>query len=239
MCKQFKCIKIKSLLRQIPFILTLLLALGGFVVLVQGVLFPVENFDSFTCSAAFFAASAITYQGYRNTVTDIQSTSRFYLEKYEETSKTVLKYLKSDKPSRRVCWVTAAKITEMLIPLEQKITSLADRELLKIYQRNLAHDLYEFINTKSSMYFTGRETASSFDEALEKPEITTSSGLIPKFKPLEYVTESSIKSILDLMNILWGDEAGYQYTNVNEFNNVVRVNYPQVAEYLLELHKRQ
>lgn len=196
-----------------------------------------DNFDSFTCSAAFFAASAITYQAYRNNISDAQSISRFYLEKYKETSASIVNYLKSDKPARRVCWVTAAKITEMLVPLEEKISSHADKELLKIYKRYLAHDLYEFISTKSPMYFTGRDNASSFDKALERPPIVATPGLIPKLKPLDHVAESSIKTLLNLMNLLWEDEAGYKYSTEEEYNNIVRLNYPKIAEYLLELKK--
>jgi hypothetical protein len=237
MSPQSKCPKINTVLKLLPLIATILLSLCGLAAITQGLLWPMQNFDSFTCSAAFFAASAITYQGYRNNISDSQSTSRFYLEKYKETSETIVNYLKSDKPTRRVCWVTAAKITEMLVPLEEKITSLADKELLKIYQRYLAHDLYEFISTKSPMYFTGRENTSSYELALERPKVIATPGLIPKPIHLDHVTESSIKTLLDLMNLLWEDEAGYKYSNEEEFNNVIRLNYPNVAEYLSELKK--
>ncbi len=232
-----KCKKISTLLRFLPLISTVFLSLSGIVAISQGLLFPMDNFDSFTCSAAFFAASAITYQAYRNNKNDILSTSRFYLDKYKETSVSIVDYLKSDKPARRVCWVTAAKITEMLIPLEEKISTLADKELLKIYKRYLAHDLYEFISTKSPLYFTGRDNASSFDKALVRPPIVATPGLIPKVKPLDYVAESSIKTLLNLMNLLWEDEASYKYSNEEEYNNIIRLNYPNIAEHQWGQHQ--
>lgn len=218
-------------------IVTVILGVCGLVMIFQGLFYPIKSLDSFTAGAAFFAAAAIAYQAHRNNVSDIQTTSRCYLEKYKETSEIIVNYLKSDKPTRRVCWVTAAKVTEMLIGLERKISSPADKDLIKIYQRVLAHDLYEFISTKPAMYFTGREDASSLDEALKKPPIVAMAGLIPRPHDIDHVYKSSIKTILDLMNLLWEDEAGYKYSNEEEFNNVIRSQYAHIAEYFAELKK--
>ncbi len=42
-----------------------------------------------------------------------ENNSKFYLEKYIEASNYILKFLESDKPTRRMAWVSAARINSI------------------------------------------------------------------------------------------------------------------------------
>ncbi len=192
-----------------------------------------------TLMLVLIALATLTYQAYRNNVDDNQKNSKFYLKNYKQTSEIILKHLRSDTPTRRTSWISAASIADKLISLENKITCDADREILEIHQRNFAHDIHEFFFNKSAMYFTGKDQAQSWGEAFKKPEIIASQGLISNIPLISYINKKTIKSILNITNPIWDKESGYKYSNEEQFKNVVNFNYPELGKYLEELDRRK
>ncbi len=202
----------------------------------NGALGAIEG--QFTLAFVLITIATLTYQAHRNTLEDSKKNSKFYLKNYKQASEMILNRLNSDTPTRRISWVTASRMAHMLTKLEDKITEKADKEMLEIHQRNLAHDINAFFFDKPALYYTGRDQAQSWDDAFQRAEIIALPGLIPKIPQLPYIPKETIMSILDITNPIWEKESGYKYTNQEEFKSIVKFNYPNVAEYFLELEKR-
>jgi len=192
-----------------------------------------------TLVLVLIALATLTYQAYRNTIEDGKKSSNFYLDGYKKTSELILKRIKSDTPTRRVSWISAAAMASKLISLEKKITNSVDQDILDVYQRDLAHQIYEIFIDKPAVYFCGVDYADSCEFALKNLSIKTpkSSGL-SSMPQLLYIDKETIKSILDITNHIWEKEVGYRYKNDTEFMNVIKHNFPNLFAYLSALEKR-
>ncbi|MBP6917617.1 MAG: hypothetical protein KBB94_01715 [Legionellaceae bacterium] len=192
-----------------------------------------------TLALVLIALATLTYQAYRNTLEDGKKSSNFYLDGYKQTSEMILKRIKSDTPTRRVSWISAAAMAGKLISLEKKITNSVDQDILDVYQRDLAHQIYEIFIDKPAVYFCGVDYAESCEFALNNLSAKTpkSAGL-SSMPQLLYIDKDTIKSILDITNHVWEKEVGYRYNNDTEFMNVVKHNFPNLFTYLSALEKR-
>jgi len=59
-----------------------------------------------------------------------------------------IKLLETDKPKRRMAWVSAAYMAVKLKDIENNITEKTDQDFLKIYQRNFMHYFIDFIHNQ-------------------------------------------------------------------------------------------
>lgn len=224
--------------------LALLVSLGfgilGLIFLVFGVFDSSTIKDFFTASGSSFAASALMYAAWSCQNDSREKASKKYLETYIEIFGIILNRLQSQLSSRRTSWNTASSLTDKILKIENKITNKSDMKVLEIYQRNLAHDVNEFLRSKSQLYFCGIDESSGYKTAREffnaqaqkDSVVVCNSGLIPKFNVLTYIDFRVIKSILDLTNSTWEKEVGYKYKNDDEFMNVVKMNYSELHIYL-------
>ncbi|MFA6302171.1 MAG: hypothetical protein WC627_03450 [Legionella sp.] len=192
-----------------------------------------------TLALVLIALATLTYQAYRNTLEDSKKSSNFYLESYKQTSEMILKRLKSDTPTRRVSWISAAAMADKLIVLEKKIIENIDQDILDVYQRDLAHQIYEIFSDKPAVYYCGIDYADSCEFALKNLSIKTkNSAGLSSVQQLLYIDKESIKSILNTTNHVWEKEVGYRYKNDTEFMNVIKHNFPNLFAYLSALEKR-
>lgn len=228
--------------RNNPLIIACCLGFYGVIALVIGVFWICKSWSEaevlFIASGSAFAAAALMYTAYCFQIDSKERSSKFNLENYMKASEMILRRLKSDLPTRRSSWISAASMADKLLILVGKITEESDREFLDIYQRNFAHCINEFILEKPAIYFSGNDKIQSWTEAFQRPEIIATPGLIPNIPLIPYINRNTIKSILNLTNDIWEKENGYKYTNEDEFHNVINFNYPKLGEYLLELKKR-
>lgn len=191
-----------------------------------------------TLALVLIALATLTYQAYRNSLEDSKKSSNFYLESYKQTSEMILKRLKSDTPTRRVSWISAAAMADKLIVLEKKIVESIEQDILDVYQRDLAHQIYEIFSDKPAVYYCGVDYADSCEVALKKLSIKTKNhpGL-SSVQQLLYIDKETIKSILNTTNHVWEKEVGYRYKNDTEFMNVIKHNFPNLFTYLSSLEK--
>lgn len=240
-CNFFKNVFDKAKRNFLP-VLILILILLAVITVYFGFQKEFENKDLFTCAAVLVSAAALLYNAHKIKQEDNEKSSKFYLENYIKVSSMILEKLFEKTPSRRrMNWHTASIIADKLIKLEGKITGQADKEVLKIYQRNMAHDIGLFFREQPAMYYTGIDANNheqSLDDALKQPEIKATSDPIPKIPPSFFISKKSIKTILDIINPIFLEEVNYQYTNDEEFHNVVKFNYPNLAEYLEKLKEK-
>ena len=211
------------------------------------------NWDKWTAigticlaAATIFLAigtAALVYITYRNWRKDKKKEeSKFYLEKYILVAEMILERLQSDKPTRRVAWVTAADLANKLEIFERKVTMPADLYFLEVYKRNYAHLIYDFLCHKMAVYFYGVDEAIDLDDAASKCrpyDGKVVAGPVPKLVSLD-IDEGDIKSILRLFSRI-SQASEYPLFNKNgEVSMIVlMVNFGELFLYLDHREKWQ
>jgi len=202
--------------------------------------------DLFTAATVLIATAALLYNIYINKNEKEKEASKFYLEKYIESSEIIRNILESDKSKRRVVWVSAAKIADKMHKLRNKITASADLDFLDVHLRWYMHSILDFLSNKSAFYFYGVDDAQDLDDAAKRCRINdgrVTSGWTPQLDILN-INESQIKSILKLIDSVILEEAGYSFFDKdgNLSENVLQINntsFPGLFRYIADLRSRE
>jgi hypothetical protein len=204
------------------------------------------NKDMFTFAGVMIAAAGLFYNADVNKKENSKKESKFYLEKYIEISGMILDCLKSDKPTRRMAWITAANFADQLEKFQKRVTNQSDLDFLYIRQRNYVHLVLDFLSNKPAYYFYGSDDAKTLEEAAENCRENYGKavhGLVPGIKTFD-VDELQIKSILQSLNLVWKEEVGYSMFNAQgDINmNVLKVNnglFPGLYLYIEDKRSRE
>lgn len=192
----------------------------------------------FVCASVLVPAIAILYQIKRNNKEDKQKESKFYLERYREVSDMILDRLKSDKPSLRSNWTTAGNMAKEHTLLLEKVTEPSDKAILKIYQRALAHEIFEFILDKKARYFAGKGNNSDELSKSDFEKVSTSSaGGSNHSSEFEYIPSIVIQNVLQVVNEIWSEEINHKINTYEKLMNVLRGRCPELHHYLSCLQK--
>lgn len=227
---------------QIVIVLAVILFLFGTILLICGFF---NNRDLFTAAMTSITGATLAYFVYCNIAENNQKASRFYLKKYIEAANMILRRLKSDQPTRRVSWVTAADISDKLDSFEKMISEKSDKDYLEIFRRNYAHDIHEFLYMKKAIYFYGVSEANDLDDAFSKCNFRKAALSVAgeKDKPHSsptFIEEKHIISVLKPILVL--DEAyGNKIINNNNFDSdlvLLDMKYSSIATYVTHLRKK-
>lgn len=193
--------------------------------------------DWFTAGSGLIAAAAIAYQAHNYLVEKKSETSQFYLEKYIQSLNIILENLTSDKPTRRMAWISAARISVNAKMFEGKITEQTDKVFLEISQNSFLIKLYEFLR-KPEFYFCGVDDEIGAHDFFNKEKIQVeenrmkaSPGKKPNIPQLTYVDMDSIKKIVDLVKETWRKNDNCSYNNDKEFENIIQFNFSGLGSY--------
>lgn len=235
----FKKILLSLIKKSIGFF-TIILVTLGFVFLYFGLhewYFPIDksNVDLLTAFGSSFIAATLLYTIWLNQIELDNKKSKRFFEIYLDFFNIILKRLNSDVASRRTSWITAASLAKQILEVDRNVTNKEDRKILNAYQRNLAHDISELFKSKRQNYFCGVDessvSAKDFFNSLKKRPVTSNSS-IWKFDALTYLDMDTIKSIFDVVNLIWKNENEVSYRNDIEFINIIKFNYEELYLYL-------
>ena len=182
-----------------------------------------------------FTAAALFYNLADTATNKAEDDSKLYLDRYIQTTEWIFKRLYSDQPSRRNCWVTAARLSDDLFDFEERVVSEPDRKFLGIYKRNYFHRIHEFLNTKDFVYFYSQD-AQKEQEKRDSQNVNLSAVR----NGVTNIDESHIIAILKPVKAQYEEHtsSSKMLESEDKFSvQFLEVHFPEILEYIQDFRK--